>query len=64
MTIRLPPEVESRLQRHASRMGLDAAEYAGRLIVEHLPPQDSQGSLAELFAEWDREDASRCGPHP
>ncbi len=58
MTIALPPEIESRLMRCASRLGLDAAEYAGQLIARHLGESEPTQSLAELFAEWDQEDAS------
>lgn len=58
MTIPLPVEIESRLVRQASRLGLDAADYAGRLIVEHLPKAEPGESLADLFADWDREDAT------
>lgn len=47
MTIRLPPEIESRLRSEASRRGVDASEYACNLIAEHLPlsESDSNGDI-------------------
>ncbi len=58
LTIKLPPDVEKRLEGEASRQGLAAEEYAKNLIVEHLPaPKDSK-SLSELFDEWAAEDAT------
>ena len=58
LTIKLPPEVEKRLQGEASRQGLAIEDYAKKLIVEHLPAEKSGQSLAELFAEWEAEDAT------
>jgi hypothetical protein len=58
MTISLPAEVESRLVHQASRLGLAPDEYASRLIAQHLPPMEARASLGDLFAEWDREDAT------
>jgi hypothetical protein len=39
LTITLPPEIESRLKCEAKRNGIDASDYASKLIAEHLPPQ-------------------------
>ena len=58
MTITLPSDIESRIADQASRLGMKPAEYARRLIVEHLPKAESEQSLASLFAEWDAEDAT------
>jgi hypothetical protein len=58
LTIKLPPEVEKRLQGEASRQGLAAEEFVQKLIVEHLPPTNGSSSLAELFAEWEAEDGT------
>ena len=58
MTISLPFEIESQIAHQASRLGIKPAEYAGRLILEHLPKTVPEESLAGLFAEWDAEDAT------
>ena len=57
MTIRLPAEIEDRLREEATKKGIAPDEYASKLIAEHLPaPEQRHNSLAELFAEWDKED--------
>ena len=56
MTITLPSEIELRLVRQAARLGVNAPEYACRLIAEHLPQQDAPQSLSNLFDEWDAQD--------
>ena len=58
--IPLNPELEKRLTEEASRHGVDAVEYARRLIEQHLPrsePLPGQATL-DLFARWDEEDAT------
>jgi hypothetical protein len=42
VTIRLAPEIESRLKSEASRLGMDASDYASKLIAEHLPAAEDQ----------------------
>jgi hypothetical protein len=58
MTIALPPEIEERLQGEASRCGLGVEELAAKLIAEHLSPAAGGGALGDLFARWEREDAT------
>ena len=40
LTITLPPDVESRLREQAVSRGIDAADYASKLILEHLPSEN------------------------
>jgi hypothetical protein len=57
LTIELPPELENRLRQEAAKQGLNANDYARRLIEHHLPPPASEGqSLWETLApeEWIR----------
>ena len=42
LTINIPPELESRLQKEASRKGVAPDEYARMLLEEQLPPRDDQ----------------------
>jgi hypothetical protein len=58
ININLPDNIERRLKGEASRRGIAAEEYASRLIVQNLPPQDSSTTLVELFAQWEKEDES------
>jgi len=58
LVIRLSPEAESRLLREAGRAGVDASEYACRLIEEHLTANRSADSTLALLASWDAEDAT------
>jgi hypothetical protein len=56
MTITLPSDIELRLKGEASRHGLDAADFARKLIVENLPPVQEKQSIDALFAKWNEED--------
>jgi hypothetical protein len=58
LTITLEPETESRLQGAASRLGVNAAEYAKKLIEDGLrkPPVDQV--TIDLLDKWDREEAT------
>ena len=56
LTIELEPEVEKRLQEVAVSQGVDANEYARRLIEEHLP--DTEDPLVKLMLAWKEEDAT------
>jgi hypothetical protein len=58
LVIDLDPDVESRLRREAERQGLEAGEYARRLIEHQLPSQQvTRQSLWETLTpdEWKRE---------
>jgi hypothetical protein len=59
LTIHVSPETEERLQRAASRQGMDPAEFARRLIEDHLPEDTkplyemlSPEELSKAFLEW------------
>jgi len=56
VSISLPLEVEEKLQREASRRGVRAEDLAARIIADNLPAHEATGSLADLFATWERED--------
>ena len=59
MTITLKPEIETRLKEEAKRRGMEASEYAGKLIDAALEQKagtlPNQATL-ELLAQWDKED--------
>ena len=58
LKIDLDPEVESRLRGEAAKEGVEAGEYARRLIEQHLPvPETGKKSLWETLTpeEWKRE---------
>jgi hypothetical protein len=57
LEIDLPPDVEERLIREAGREGLNAGEYAVRLITRQLSPEPRRKSLMETLSpeEWRRE---------
>ena len=44
LIINIPPELESQLQKEASRKGVALDEYARMLIEEQLGPKDHQAS--------------------
>jgi predicted DNA-binding protein len=58
LSISLPPETESRLKGEASRRGLDAAEYARKLIEAGLSQPSVDQATLDLLAKWDREQAT------
>jgi hypothetical protein len=60
LTISLDSDLEKRLTEEASRRGVDAAEYARRLLEEHLPATEGASDQAtlDLFARWEAEDAT------
>jgi hypothetical protein len=44
LIINIPPELERRLQKEASRKGVTADEYARMLLEEQLAPKDDHPS--------------------
>jgi hypothetical protein len=58
LTIALNQDAERRLLEEAARRGLAPDAYAAHLIEEHLPAPSTSTSLAEMFQEWDAEDAT------
>ena len=59
IVIEVPAELERRLAAAARRSGTDAADFAKRLLDEHLPPQGDDPTLP-LFPAW--EDAAVADP--
>src|SRR5438445_491108 len=61
LTIELNPDEELRLAAAARHAGVDPAELARRLVVEHLPSimgsGDEEDPTLALFAQWEAEDA-------
>jgi hypothetical protein len=57
MTISLSKELEGRLREHARRHGVEPAEYAARLIEQHLPPVPDQASI-DILDQWEAENAT------
>jgi hypothetical protein len=58
LSINIAPDVERRLKEEAARQGIDAAEYAKRVVERSLPAvvgTRDQATL-DLLAQWDRED--------
>jgi len=58
-TVPLPPEIENRLKFEASRHGLEAADYAVKLIAAALPPKPvvDQATI-DLLDRWERDNAT------
>jgi hypothetical protein len=57
-TIHIPQSLEERLKSVAAQSGLNASDYAARLIVRHLPSDEvapDQTTLNQL-SNWDQED--------
>jgi hypothetical protein len=52
LTISLSPQEEARIRNEAARNGLDASEYARRLIIQSLPVEPG-GLPALTDAEWE-----------
>jgi len=57
MTITLPEEIELRLKDEAAKRGLNAAEYATRIIETALPKSAADPTIA-LLEQLDKEDAT------
>jgi hypothetical protein len=58
LTIHIPQSLEERLKSVAAQSGLNASDYAARLIVRHLPSDEvapNQATL-NLLSNWDQED--------
>ena len=58
MTVELSAETESRLRGLAARQGIDAAEYARKLIESALPLGPADQATLDLLDQWDREKAT------
>ena len=52
LTLRLPPDLEDRLQHEAERQGLPADTLTLRLLDLHLPTKDPREELVTLLQSW------------
>lgn len=52
LTLRLPPDLEERLQHEAERQGLPAETLTLRLLDQHLPSEDLRKEVVELLQSW------------
>jgi hypothetical protein len=63
LTIELTPEIEKRLEKEASRQGIQPQEFALKLIEIGLPPTPAPSrqyeATAALFKKWEEEDRER-----
>ena len=64
LTIELSSQEEGRLISAARLKGLDPAEFARKLVTEHLPlvtstaPDEENQALIDLLRSWSDEDAT------
>ncbi|HET6251298.1 MAG TPA: hypothetical protein VFE47_26680 [Tepidisphaeraceae bacterium] len=58
LTIPLPVEIEDRLKAEAKRHGLDASEYATKLIEAALPKPTIDQVTIDLLDKWERDNAT------
>jgi len=58
LAIALPPETESRLKGEALRHGLDAAQYARKLIEDGLAKAPIDQVTIDLLDKWERDNAT------
>jgi hypothetical protein len=52
LTLPLPPELEDRLAQEASRLGVAPADYALRLLEEHVPAANTRHEIVSLLQSW------------
>ena len=57
LTVEFPPEVEERLGQAARARGLQPDEYVREVVTESLPVP-GRIPIANLFAQWEAEDAT------
>jgi hypothetical protein len=58
LTIELTPEEEARLRAAAHEAGIDAAECARRVLLQHLPQAVPGEATRELLRAWLEEGAT------
>jgi hypothetical protein len=58
LTIKLTPDEEARLSVVAKQSGLDVAECARRLLIDHIPPIPPGQATLELLRAWREEEAT------
>ncbi|MFN8513700.1 MAG: hypothetical protein U0232_21170 [Thermomicrobiales bacterium] len=52
LMLRLPPELEQRLEQAAAQQGVPAEDYMIHILDEHLPPADRRQALHAVLQEW------------
>jgi hypothetical protein len=57
LSLKLPPDLEERLQHEAKRQGLPPVTLTLRLLDQHLPSKDTRAALVELLQSWIEGDA-------
>jgi len=58
LTISLPQEIENRLKGEASRQGMNASDYATKLLEAALVKPAVDQATIDLLDQWDREEAT------
>lgn len=58
LTIELPDQIGSKLEREAERRGVGPDLCAAEMIQETLSATERARSLRALFEKWDQEDAT------
>jgi hypothetical protein len=58
LNLRLTPEQVARLEAAAEREGLATEDFALKRLLGESPVSRPPGSLADLFAQWRKEDAT------
>ncbi len=58
LTVDLPLEIEHRLKWEATRQGMDAADYARKLLEAALSMPAVDQATIDLLDQWDREEAT------
>ena len=62
LMIELTPDEQARLAAAAQKEGVDPAELARKIVIQHLPSPGENGQeedpMLALFARWDGEDAA------
>ena len=52
LQLKLPPDLERRLEQEAGRQGMPPDQYTLRLLDEHLPATDRRGDAIALLQGW------------
>jgi hypothetical protein len=67
LTLPLTPDLEQRLTQEANRLGVAPAEYALRILDQHVPSPDRRAALLALLRSWveegDAEEQRQTGDH-
>jgi hypothetical protein len=67
LTLPLTADLEQRLTQEANRQGVDLAQYALRVLDQHLPPPDRRDALVAMLQSWveegDAKEQQETGDH-